>query len=85
MKNQTVGDLMRTLVKRYNLAPERESRQVAVRTREDGKVAVPVDRQSSSALQDKMESLVRENHLLKASLKGKEGALEKKVEECAQL
>ena len=80
MKSQTVGDLMRTLVKRYNLAPEREGKEVAVRVRDEGKIAGPLERQSSSVFQEKMESLERENQLLKASLKSKEGALEKKAE-----
>lgn len=71
---------MRTLVKRYNLAPERDGKEVEVRTREDGKIAGPVERQASSAIQEKMEGLERENQVLKANLKSKESALERKAE-----
>lgn len=71
---------MRSLVKRYNLGQEREGKEVAVRVKEDGKSAVPVERQASSAIQEKMECLERENQVLKANLKSKESALERKAE-----
>lgn len=80
MKSQTVGDLMRTLVKRYNLVPERDGKEVAVRARQDAKIAGQVERQASNTIQEKVQSLERENQVLKANLKSKESALEKKVE-----
>jgi hypothetical protein len=62
MKNQSVGDLMLTLVKRYNLAGDycKEVKTVVPKVKEESKPAA-VEHQPSSLLLQKLESLEREN------------------------